>query len=174
MMNETMFCPKCGKSDQQINSYCRSCGTFLPDFDNLKKRETTPEEHLTANTVLNFMTAGTSLVLAILTASFFWGKTGTPPLIYVVNGFLFAIVAWQVQIIIRTFMLKKQLKKRAAPERKESKQSEETAEPNSGSPLFKAAETRELLNEPNLKDHIPASVVENTTRKLKTKINGER
>ena len=26
-----MFCPKCGKSDQAADSYCRSCGDFLID-----------------------------------------------------------------------------------------------------------------------------------------------
>ena len=105
-----MFCPKCGNANQTENTYCRQCGTFLPDFNKLEKKTITPEQHLKANTVLNFLTAGTSLTLAILLYCFFLGQTGTHPVIYATAGFLIAIFGWQVQIIIRTFQLKKHFK----------------------------------------------------------------
>ena len=73
-----MFCPNCGKSDQEKNSFCRQCGTFLPDFDKIKKREISPEEHLKVNSVLNLMTAIVSITLAILLYSFFLGGENTP------------------------------------------------------------------------------------------------
>ena len=106
-----MFCPNCGKSEQQINTYCRQCGNFLPDFDKLKKREISPETHFKANTVLNVMSGIVSLTLAFCFFRFFLGKQNTPPIIYITGGFLFAMFAWQVQIFIRNQILKKQLLK---------------------------------------------------------------
>ena len=71
-----MFCPKCGKSDQSPETYCRQCGNYQNDFDKPAKKTTTPEQHLTANTVLSLMTAITSLTLAISLYAIFLGKTG--------------------------------------------------------------------------------------------------
>lgn len=149
-----MFCPNCGKSDQTENTYCRNCGKFLPDFDKLKKRETPPEEHLKANNVLNIMTAIVSLTLAILLYVNFLGGENTPFLIYVTAGFLTAIFAWQVQVFVRSLMLKKQiiLPKSNKPEAE----------------LKSAA--KDLLNEADFSDNIPASVSEYTTKNLKEKV----
>ena len=156
-----MFCLKCGKSDQKVNTYCRQCGSFLPDFDNLKKKETSPEEHLKANSFLNLLTAMVSLTLAIILYAMFLGKADTPVIIYIVAGFLTAMTAWQVQTFWRTLLLKKHFKKRKID-------AEQTAtEPQTTS--FPSAQTRELLNEADFKDIVPASVVENTTHKLKIK-----
>lgn len=150
-----MFCPKCGKADQKENTYCRSCGNFLPDFDKIKKREISPEEHLRANSALNIMTAVVSLTLAILLYINFLGAENTPVLIYVTAGFLTAIFAWQVQIFIRSLMLKKQI---ILPKRDENK-AELTSAKN------------DLLNEADFSDNIPASVAEYTTKNLREKVN---
>ena len=153
-----MFCPKCGKSDQQVNSYCRSCGSFLPDFDNLKKKEISPEEHLKANSFLNLLSAITSLTLAIILYAMFLGKENTPVIIYVVAGFLTAMTAWQIQTFWRTLLLKKHFKNR-----KIEAQSEKATEISAAKP------TKELLSEADFSDVVPLSVVEKTTRKLKVK-----
>ena len=150
-----MFCPKCGNANQTENTYCRQCGTFLPDFNKLEKKTITPEQHLKANTVLNFLTAGTSLTLAILLYYFFLGQTGTHPVIYATAGFLIAIFGWQVQIIIRTFQLKKHFKKPENP-----------AQTGSAPTEFEVAPTNELLNEADFTSAIPSSVVKNTTKHL--------
>lgn len=156
-MNETMFCPNCGKADQPKNSYCRGCGSFLPDFENLKKREIPPEEHLKANAILNIMTAVASLTLAVLLYVFFLGKENTPVLIYVTAGFLTAMFAWQVQIFIRSLKLKKQiiLPKRGNDEEKTKDLS--------------AAKDRKSLKEADFSNNVPASVTEYTTKDLKEK-----
>lgn len=148
-----MFCPKCGNANQTENTYCRQCGTFLLDLDQPGKKKATPEEHLKANTVLNFLTAGTSLTLAILLYYFFLGKENTHPIIYVTAGFLLAIFGWQVQIIIRTFQLKKHFKKR------QNQVQSETSE-------FESIKTKELLNEADFSSAVPPSVTERTTRHL--------
>ncbi len=145
-----MFCPKCGNADQKIDTFCRNCGTFLPDFDKLKSKENTPEAHLKANLVLSSMTAIVSLTLAILLYSIFLGKPNTPIIIYLTAGFLIAMFFWQAQSFWRTLLLKKQFPKRNV---------ETILEIND-------AKTGKLLNEPDFENFIPASAVEATTKNL--------
>ncbi len=152
-----MFCPNCGKSDQEINTYCRQCGKFLPDFDKLKKRETSPEEHLKVNTVLNVMSAVVSITLAILLYSFFLGQENTPPVIYITAGFLTAMFFWQAQIFWRNILLKRQIPKRNINSASENEK------------LSEKSKTENLLSEADLSDFIPASVTEYTTKNLKEK-----
>ncbi|MEO6589476.1 MAG: hypothetical protein ABIP06_09245 [Pyrinomonadaceae bacterium] len=153
-----MFCPNCGKSDQETNSYCRQCGKFLPDFDKLKKREISPEEHLKVNTVLNVMSAVVSITLAILLYYFFLGKHDTPPIIYITAGFLTAMFFWQAQIFWRNILLKRQI-----PKRNDNTENENTL-------LVEKTKTKDLLNEADLSDVVPASVTEYTTKNLKEKV----
>lgn len=154
-----MFCPKCGKADQTENTYCRSCGNFLLDFDKIKRSEIPPEEHLKVNSVLNIMTAIASLTLAVLLYVFFLGGENTPVLIYITAGFLTAMFAWQAQVFVRNLKLKKQI---ILPKRADTKEKSEEIE---------SVPTKELLNEADFSDNVPASVAEYPTRKLKTKIN---
>lgn len=157
-----MFCPKCGKSDQKIDTYCRQCGTFLPDFDKVQKRERPPEEHLKANTVLSFMTGIVSLTLAIILYVMFLGKDDTPIIIYIVAGFLTAMFAWQVQTFWRNLLLKKHIKTR--------KNFDEQEEMETKTPVLESVPVNGLLPEPDLSDVVPISVTENTTKKLKEKV----
>ena len=155
-----MFCPKCGKSEQQENTYCRNCGTFLPDFTNEGKRRISPEEHIKSNIVLSAMTVAASLTLAILLMSFFFGRENTSPLIYATVGFLFAMSAWQAQTIWRTFQLKKHFRERQSA----------AIEENISDKQFETAPTNKLLNESDLSNVVPASVVENTTKNFTEKV----
>jgi len=107
-----MFCPKCGKSDQVAESYCRQCGFYLPNFSAVVNREVPPEEHLKANTVLSLMTISVSFTLAILLYAFFGFRTNTHPLIYVTAGLLLGMGGWHIQTLIRTLKLKKQWSRR--------------------------------------------------------------
>ena len=154
-----MFCPKCGKSDQMENTYCRNCGVFLPDFTKDGKRRISPEEHIKSNIVLDIMTIVAALTLSILLFVSFFGKDDTPPLIYVTAGFLIAISAWQAQTLWRTFQLKKHFPVRKVETSEEQKQNTEIA--------FNSFPTKPLLNKADFSNAIPASVAENTTKKLK-------
>src|SRR5215204_3258767 len=107
MVNESMFCPKCGKADQSPETFCRQCGNYLPDFDKPARKQTTPEEHLKATAALNLMTAIVSATLAILLYLFFFNRLDTPVIIYITAGFLIAITAWQIQTFWRTLLLRK-------------------------------------------------------------------
>ena len=154
-----MFCPKCGKAEQLPETYCRQCGLFLPDLSKPVKRESPPEEHLKANTVLSVMTIVTSFTLSILLWAFFGARSETHPLIYVTAGLLLAMGAWHIQTLIRTQLLKKQWQRRSPRAELEPP----LPEPQ---PAFKSAATAELLNEANFADAVPASVTEHTTRHL--------
>lgn len=157
-----MFCPKCGNPDQKVATYCRQCGSFLPDFDKAAKKITTPEDHLKANTVMSLMTGIVSLTLAIILYSMFLGKEGTSIIVYVVAGFLTAMFAWQAQVFIRTQMLKKQLKRPQIDENH--------AEIPPDSRAFQSRSTNKLLPESDFENVVPASVAENTTSLLKEEV----
>ena len=154
-----MFCPNCGKSDQAIETFCRQCGMFLPDFSKVKAREATPEEHLKANLALNVLTAVASLTLAIVLYSVFLGRPDTPVIIYITAGFLIAMFAWQAQVFWRNLKLRKHFQDRKA----------QSAPTESETPALNAKTTAEFLPEADFTNHVPASVVERTTRKLKVK-----
>jgi len=151
-----MFCPKCGTADQVPETYCRQCGIFLPDIDKPMKKAVPAEEHLKINSFFSLATAIVSISLAIALYSIFLGQPGTHWIIYLVAGFLTAMTAWQVQVFIRTRMLKKQIAKMRPVQ--DSKEASEV--------IAKATNTAPLLNEPDMEHFVPASVVEHTTRQL--------
>jgi hypothetical protein len=158
-----MYCPRCGKSEQLSETYCRQCGIFLPDLLKPGKRELPPEDHLKANTVLSVMTIVVSFTLSILLFAILGGSE-THPLIYTTAGLLIAIGAWHIQTLIRTLKLKKQWKRRTPLA---DIQGAEIGTPLPGTqPVFAAVATGKLLDEANLADAVPASVTENTTRHL--------
>lgn len=115
-----MFCPKCGNADQEPDTYCRSCGIYLPDLNRPTKKQT-PQDHLKANTSLIILSGIVSLVLAVWLYTFLLRDLSIPSYVnYIVAGLLLANFGWQVQTFIRTRMLKKHFVKRddigAAPE----------------------------------------------------------
>ena len=150
-----MFCPRCGRADQTPETYCRQCGLFLPDISKPLKRESPPEEHLKANTVLSLMTICASFTLSFLLFLILGFRSFTHPLIYVTAGILLAIGGWHIQTLIRTSMLKKQWKRRVPL-------SEAQATPME----LRSTPTARLLDQADFADAIPASVTEHTTKHL--------
>jgi hypothetical protein len=140
-------------------TYCRQCGLFLPDFSKPLKRETPPEEHLKANTVLSAMTICASFTLSFLLFLVLGFRSFTHPLIYATAGILLAIGGWHIQTLIRSQMLKKQWKRRAPL-------SEVQAAPTDTTMTPKSASTGKLLDQADFADAIPVSVTEHTTRHL--------
>lgn len=157
-----MFCPNCGKSDQQENTYCRQCGVFLPDFTKQGKRRVSPEEHIKSNIILDSMTIFASLTLSILLLIHFLGKDNTSPLIYITVGFLVTISAWQSQTLWRSFQLKKHFRERRPETNDEQKPHSQNA--------FHPAPSKQSLNEANFADVVSPSITENTTKKLKENV----
>ncbi|MGZ8842870.1 MAG: hypothetical protein ACXW18_04355 [Pyrinomonadaceae bacterium] len=155
----SMFCPRCGKAEQSPETFCRQCGLFLPDLSKPVKRQSPPEEHFKANTVLSILTIIASFTLAILLYSFFGFRSTTHPLIYVTAGLLLGMGGWHIQTLIRTRLLKEQWKRRAPL-------TESQAARHETPPAFKSASTAKLLTPADFADAVPASVTENTTRHL--------
>lgn len=155
-----MFCPKCGNADQKENSYCRNCGVFLPDFDKIVKKETSPEQQINISSTFNFLSAIISLILTIILHILYTGKEGTPIIIYVVIGFLTANFFWQAQAFWRVRRLKKQLPKRRV------EANEKDSQPQLESPFS----TDKLLPQADFSDLTPTSVTEDSTKNLKQKI----
>jgi len=154
-----MFCPRCGKSEQLPETYCRRCGLFLPNLSKPAKRESPPEEHLRANKVLNALTIVVSFTLAILLYSILAFRPNTHPLIYVTAGLLIAMGSWHIQTFIRTLKLTKQWKRRSR-----------FSEPGGALPGSPAAvesiSTAKLLDQVDVVNTHPPSVTENTTKHL--------
>lgn len=159
-----MFCPKCGKADQLPERDCRQCGLFLPDLTKPFKRESPPEEHLRANTVLSLLTIIVSFTMAALLYAILGFRSSTHPLIYVTAGILIAMGGWHIQTFIRTLKLKQQLKRRTPPAESETDFPKTQA-------AFESRSTARSLNAANFTDAVPASVTENTTKHLAGKIN---
>lgn len=154
-----MYCPKCGQSDQNENSFCRKCGTFLPDFDKIKSKEISPEQHFLANNTLTIMTAIVSLGLAITLYVMFLGQENTPLVIYLTAGFLTAMFFWQVQIFWRNWQLKKYILSKI-------KQTEPAQNPPSLPLNLTSYSTEKLLPASDLSNVIQSSVTETTTKQL--------
>jgi len=150
-----MFCPKCGKADQIAETYCRQCGTFLPDLSKPVKKEATPEEHFKINSVLSIMTVVVCFTLAILLYVFVAFRENTHPLIYATAGLLLAMGGWHIQTFIRTRRLKNQWKRRGPDS--ESTQPEE---------IEGKVSTSKLLEPPDFSDMVPPSVTDHTTKHL--------
>ena len=151
-----MFCPKCGKADQSAETYCRQCGTFLPDLTKPAKREPPPEENIKVNTVLSMMTVIVSFTLAILLYIFLGFRETTHPLIYATAGLLLAMGAWHIQTFIRTRRLKRQWKTRMMPVDSESNG-------------IRSVATDKQLDMPDFENMLPASVTDRTTTHLAEK-----
>ncbi|MCW5960485.1 MAG: hypothetical protein KIS76_10015 [Pyrinomonadaceae bacterium] len=156
-MTETIFCHKCGKSDQRRESYCRGCGEYLNDPDKLRKRgilNKTPEENIKSSLVLSSFSGIVSIVMAVLLYATFLGKEGVEPIIYIAAALFTAIGIWQTFNVISTIKLKQHFAARKTGTR-EADQAE-IAEPAS----------KAQLNEPDFSDAVPMSVTERTTREL--------
>ena len=136
-------------------TYCRQCGLFLPDLSKPLKRESPPEEHLKANTVLSLMTICASFTLSFMLFLVLGFRPFTHPLIYVTAGILIAMGGWHIQTLIRTLMLKKQWKRRTP-----------LNETHATPMAIKSTPTAKLLDEADFADAIPASVTEHTTKHL--------
>ena len=72
-MMKTMFCPNCGVEGQNVESYCRFCGEWLPDINALAKRKLfgklTREQKIGKMRVLETVSAGLSMTSAAIIIS---------------------------------------------------------------------------------------------------------
>ena len=150
-----MFCPKCGNPDQSPETYCRQCGTFLPDLSKPFKKNQTPEEHVKVNTVLSSLTIVASFTLAAMLYAILGFRPETHWLIYLTAGLLIAMGVWHIQSLLRTHQLRKHFKKN-------KRSADDTS-------LEINAATGRLLEKANFDTIVPVSITDNTTKLLSEK-----
>ena len=154
-----VFCSKCGKGDQETDSYCRNCGEFLVDGSSrspLVNRVfgiSNPEKQISLTMTIDLLTTIFSGVLLFALMGYFDAteqKTGIPtsPLVYVLYVFLTLVALWQLFSFTVGTRLKRKLKA--------SRQANLRLQPPSEQSLPPAHE----------KDVIPITITEQTTRKL--------
>jgi len=158
-----MYCPGCGKGDQTPDSYCRSCGSFLPDpvkGTSLISRLfgiTAPERRVKFTLTVDLVTAIVSALLIFFLMGYFdatYQRTGipTPPIVYLVYVFRGGVSVWQLLSFTVLTAYKKKLAahKRQPPENEVSEVNDE--------------HTQKLL--PSADSFGGTSVTERTTRTL--------
>jgi hypothetical protein len=145
----TIFCSKCGAPGQRVESYCRSCGEWLPDpavawHPHGKLRRLSPERKQRRMRALELLSATAALVSGIVTVSVHGGAGRGLLIIPII--LCFAVVAWQAV----AFFLGSSLQGRRTR----------------GGTTFPAAQggSRPTLNSADTRDLVPPpSVTENTT-----------
>lgn len=147
-----MFCPKCGKPDQLPETYCRQCGVFLPDLEKPRKTPITPEDHVKVNLAFSVMTVLACFTFAVLLYSILAFRPDTHWLIYATAGLLTAMGFWHTQTLWRSILLKRHFRKNKRPQ-------------DLGVDGAAKATDR-LLDEPDLENLVPPSVVDHTTKRL--------
>ncbi|HKS27189.1 MAG TPA: hypothetical protein VJS44_05190 [Pyrinomonadaceae bacterium] len=164
-----MFCPNCGKSEQQPDSYCRSCGQFLTDFSgksyliNKILGGNKPETQVNINLAINIVTTlASSLLLGFLNGYYdsLYEKTGqkAPTVIYLVYVFLGLVAAWQTLGFIVNSRLKKKLSAR--------KKGEAPVDSSTNERAALSGSTQKSLPQADFDNVVPASIVEDTTKML--------
>ena len=80
MSNEAIFCSKCGAPGQRVESYCRSCGGWLPDPSAAmtprgRLRRLSPERKQRRMRALELLSAVAALVSGLLTLAVLSGAS---------------------------------------------------------------------------------------------------
>ncbi len=165
-----MYCPNCGKENEQANVYCRACGFSLPDLNKknmLVWGGATPAEQVRTSLVLNLISAVLSLIVGILLLSTMDNRGDKTFIISLAAGLLLTISLWQAANFTVGMKLRNHLKKRT-----------DAQENDSPKEIAGDATTKELLPEADSENVVPASVTEKTTsllhEKTPRKINREQ
>lgn len=108
------------------------------------------------------MTVIVSFSLAISLYAFLGFRPDTHPLIYATAGLLIAMGGWHIQTFIRTRQLKRQWERKYR-----SAKADKSEDRGEGLDQLASAQ---MLPEADLKDVVPASVTENTTKHLNSKL----
>ncbi len=152
-----MYCQKCGKGDQETDSYCRNCGEFLTDLTSrpsLMNRVfgiTNPEKQLNFTLIIDLVTAIIFGLLPFMLMGYFDAvedQTGVPPPrgIYAVYIFLGLVSVWQ----LFSFTIGTTFKKKLSASRR----------------AHLEASSVEQLPEANNEGAVPNTITEDTTRRL--------
>jgi len=149
-----MFCPNCGKPDQEENTYCRQCGEFLVGTKSLGAFSfggVTPRQNVNAISLLSLIAALLSLLAALW---MYITKFNFSVALYIGAAVLLCNAFWHLANIYTARKLASRILQNPKSEK--------------GQTAMPRAETRELLEPADMSAVIPATVTENTTRHLVT------
>jgi hypothetical protein len=151
-----MFCPKCGTDAQSVESYCKRCGEWLPDLENLGRprlfRKSSRDEKIRKMRVLEAISAGLSLTSAAIIISILAGG-GERQMLFLAAFCSILVVVYQ----IINFYLGYKIQQKINHSRIEGiKEIEPQAEKGVG--MLGSADTTQFVN-----NH---SVIDNTTELL--------
>jgi hypothetical protein len=150
-----MFCSTCGAESQNINSYCKRCGEWLPDLkagSRLAFGGETPQQNIFSGLFMSAFSAVAALFSAIALYATYLGSSNAKWSIYVAAAFCLCIAGWQASSFIIGLKLSRRLRKgREAPPTQ----------------AFKAGPEAPSLNEADLTSIVGTpSIIEGTTRQL--------
>ena len=155
-----MFCQKCGAADQSVDSYCKRCGEWLPDPEQIGRRRgsirsRTPEQRNRKMRFMEALGALFSLSAFLIIMGVLAGKLNKPMLVLAAD---FCIVTLIFQIV--SFLIGRTLQNRLKRARTEE---------HEAAALPKVEENAPQLNPADYSSFVPpASVTENTTELLET------
>lgn len=152
---ETMFCPNCGADNQSVESYCRSCGKWLPDIDALTNRKLfgklTREQKIEKIRILEAISAGLSLTSTAIIISILAG--GDVKMLFLAAFCCIVVAIYQVI----NFYLGYKLQQKTIQNRAENIDETEQIAGKRVNTL-NAADTTQFINQ--------QSIIENTTELL--------
>lgn len=149
----TIFCSRCGAPGQKVESYCRSCGEWLPDpaaawHPRGRLRRLSPERKHRRMRVLELLSAVAALVSGVIALAVLTGADLEMLVIPVI--LCFAVVGWQTV----AFFMGRSIQRRRG---------QDAAEDRQALPI-PPAEARSALNPADTRDMVrPPSVTEQTT-----------
>ncbi len=156
MSDAAIFCAKCGAAGQKVDSYCRSCGEWLPDPTAAallpgRLRGVSPERKQRRIYTLQLLSALAALAAALITLGVHFGLH--PDMLVVSALLCFVVVAWQVV----AFFLGRSIQARRSQDAAAGGPSLPAAR-SDARPALGAADTGGMVR--------PQSVTENTTALL--------
>lgn len=155
--DSAIFCSRCGAGGQRVESYCRSCGEWLPDpaaavrLGPGRLRGASPEQKQRRIHLLQLLSALAAAAAGLLTLAAHFGLN--PDMLVGAAILCFVVVVWQVVAFVLGHSI-------------EARRSRESAV---GSPTLPATEgrARPALDAADTGDLVrPPSVTENTTALL--------
>jgi len=156
MSEGAIFCARCGAAGQKVNSYCRSCGEWLPDPSGAwhprgRLRGLSPERKQRRIRVLELLSALAALFAAFIALAV---RSGLHRDVLVVTVLLcLLVVAWQGV----AFLIGRSLQEKRRQESAEPGPTPAPAQPGA-TPSLNAAHTGDLIR--------PHSVTEDPTALL--------
>ena len=147
-----MFCPNCGKDNQQPAGYCRQCGTLQPDPSQPYYYPHLSRSSVRINAIANLFAALTSFAVAFVLYTVILG-IGGGSIIHLLAWASIAVGLWCAFAAWKGFQLEKDFRSNSD-------------KPSEGGFQIVSSITGKLLDEADFEQFVPPSVTDPTTKHL--------